>query len=356
MEEEKKKKYKEWFKRFWKYVIKTTNGMAQGLFATLIIGTILSTVGRLIPQEFFALTGGEKPLYLYDAFQNIATTLKGLMGVGIGIGVGLSLSLTPIQCLSAGIAGAIGTTICPGNPLMAYVCSIAGIEITRRLVLRKKTPVDMILIPLLVSLFSFIIGWLLKYPVDWMINGLASVIDTATEAQPFIMGIVISVLMGMALTAPISSVAIATAISLSGIAGGAAVVGCSVQMVGFAVMTAMEKGNGIGKTISVGIGTSMLQFKNILKNPLIWIPTILVSAILGPIATCWLHMETSVAGAGMGTSGLVGQIGTIDAMGWTTESILGISLLHILLPILLVFGLTLLFKKLKWIHQGDLLL
>ena len=166
------------------------------------------------------------------------------------------------------------------------------------------------------------------------------------------MGIIISVVMGMALTAPISSAALAIAIGISGLAGGAAVVGCCVQMIGFAVMS--RKDNNIGIVLSVAFGTSMLQFKNILRKPIIWLPTIIVSAILGPLSTLVFKTECVSAGAGMGTSGLVGQFGTLEAMGATSQFYWSLIVLEFLLPIVLVLIIDILFRKFKLIKPGDL--
>lgn len=346
-EEKKPSKLKIFLIRLWKYLIKTSNGMAYGLFSTLIIGTIIGTLGSFIPQNWAI---GD--WIIKDKVVELASVIKSLMGVGIGFGIALTLKISNLQMISAGVAGAIGAAISKNNPLMSYICTVFAIELTR-LIVRKKTPVDIILIPLLNCLIAFIIGWLLVVPINFLIDSLAKFINTATEYQPFLMGIVISTLMGMALTAPISSVAIATAISLQGIAGGAAVVGCSVQMIGFAYMTLRDK-NSIGKVISVGIGTSMLQFKNILRKPFIWLPTIVTSAILGPFATCLFKMQSDIAGSGMGTCGLVGQIGTINAMGSNLTSWLGISILHIVAPIIIVALFDFIMRKANLIKDGDL--
>lgn len=326
------------FKKILNYVVKTTNGMAHGLFATLIIGVIITQFGELFNLEFLKTTG---------------TVLKGLMAVGIGVGVASTLKLSPIALISSGAASAIAASINGNNnPLVCYVASVAAIEITR-LILRKKTPVDILLIPLMMALISFGVGFVVEMPLTWVMDSLAEFINYATSVQPLLMGIIISVVMGMCLTAPISSAAIAIAIGLGGIPAGAAVVGCSVQMIGFAVMSAYD--NNIGKVISVGIGTSMLQFKNILKKPIIWLPTIIVSAILGPISTMVFKMECNSVGAGMGTCGLVGQMGTIASM---TDNpfmcYLGIALLHFVLPAVLVFVVNLIFRKTKLIKPGDL--
>ncbi len=346
----KEKSVKDFFARSWKFIIKSSNGMALGLFATLIVGTIIKTLAGFLPVDTLIFGFDVKNRVL-----DLAILLIGLMGIGIGVGAGMSVFKSPIHILAIGIAGAIGTLISKGNPLMAYICAVTGMVIIKY-VFKKKTPVDIIIIPLLIAIAAFIVGWLFKFPIEWLIDGLAKIIDYFAAEQPFIMGIIVSVLMGMALTAPISSVAIATSIGLSGIAGGAAVVGCSVQMIGFAVMTLKDKENGIGKAISVGVGTSMLQFKNIVKNPLIWLPTIITSAILGPLATCVFKMESSVAGSGMGTCALVGQIGTIEVMNDKQMMILGIILLHFVLPIVMVFALDYLFRKWKLIRPGDLVL
>ena len=326
------------FKKILNYLVKTTNGMAHGLFATLIIGVIVTQFGELLGLEFLKSTG---------------TVLKGLMAVGIGVGVASTLNLSPIALISSGAASAIAASINGNNnPLVCYVASVAAIEITR-LILKKKTPVDILLIPLMMALISFGVGYVVEMPLTWVMDSLASFIDYATSVQPFLMGVLIAVVMGMCLTAPISSAAIAIAIGLGGIPAGAAVVGCSVQMIGFAVMSARD--NNIGKVISVGIGTSMLQFKNILKKPILWLPTIITSAILGPISTMVFKMECNSVGAGMGTCGLVGQMGTIASMSDNQMMCyVGIVLLHFVLPAILVFVIDLIFRKAKLIKPGDL--
>ena len=225
--------------------------------------------------------------------------------------------------------------------------------------------VDIILIPLFGVACGVLLSLGIRYPAICVTYGIQWLVNSGTKVAPFIMGVIVAVLMGMALTAPISSAAIAAMVFIipTGaniadyqgliLASGAAVVGCSCQMVGFAIQS--RKDNPIGTVISIGIGTSMLQFKNILKKPVIWLPTIIASAILGPISTCWLKLSCMGSSAGMGAAGLVGQIGTIDSMGiesWQTW--VGIFGLQILLPAILVFLLDLLFRKLKWIKEGDL--
>ncbi|MFA5481237.1 MAG: PTS sugar transporter subunit IIC, partial [Bacilli bacterium] len=288
---------------------------------------------------------------------------------GIGIGIALSLkNLSPIAIISAGAAGAIATMVLATqdgnyvipyingintnyNPLMSYIVVIVTIELYR-LVFRKPTAVDLIIIPLFMCAVAGLLSFGLSFPLTWVVNSLGSFIQTATTYQPILMGVVISSIMGMILTAPISSVAIAVAINLGGIAGGAAAVGCCTQMIGFMMMSFRD--NNAGKIISVGIGTSMLQFKNILRKPLIWLPTIIVSAILGPLATTVFGLVTPSEGAGMGTCALIGPILTITANSGSWLTWLGVILLMILGPALLVFLLDLLFRKLNWIKKGDL--
>jgi len=316
------------------YFIKTLNGMALGLFSTLIIGVIIGQVGTL--TGFVALT-------------DLANALKSSMGFGIGLGVAYSLGISGLALIIGAVAGGIAMTVI-NDPMTIYLTTVLSIE-GLRFILRKKTPFDIILIPLIGSVIAFAVASLLGGPISYTMEAIGRFINTATTLQPFIMGIIIAVIMGMALTAPISSAAIAISIGLTGLAGGAAVVGTSIQMIGFAVLS--RKDNDIGTVISIALGTSMLQFKNILKKPIIWGPTIIASAILGPIATVLFKMKSTPIGSGMGTSGLIGQIGTLDAMGYEVSVFLSILVLHFVLPIILVFILDFLFRKKGWIMKED---
>jgi uncharacterized protein len=335
------------------YFIKTLNGMAYGLFSTLIIGVIIRQIG--------IYTG-------FDPIFHLGLTLMGFMGIGIGLGVAWSLDLKGLNLIAGAVAGGIATSLpillsaftygidltninIGADPVVAYLTSIAAIE-GLRLILRKKTPLDIILIPLISAFIAFGVVLIIGIPVATTMSLIGDFVQHATTYQPFIMGIIIAVIMGMALTAPISSAAIAISIGLSGIAGGAAVVGGAVQMIGFAVMS--RKDNNIGTVISVAIGTSMLQFKNILRKPIIWLPTIIVSAILGPVSTMLFKIQTDFTGSGMGTSAGIGQFATIQAMGSSGSVWLMILVLHIVLPIVLVFGLDTLFRKKGLIKEGDL--
>ena len=352
------------------FLITTLNGMAYGLFATLIIGTIINTIGGFFPNGEGA---SEFCKFMNNTICGGAKVLQVLTGAGIGVGIALALKLNPLQTIVAAGAGEIAAyfalstkfvtdrvinngTMQVGDPLTIYLVVIATV-LAMKLVLRKKTLVDILIVPLFGTVVAMIFSILIRYPAIYVTYGIQYIVDKATLAQPFFMGIIIAVVMGMALTAPISSAAIAAMIFTGTgpgllLASGAAVVGCSTQMVGFAIQS--RKDNNIGMVISIGIGTSMLQFKNILKKPIIWLPTIIASAILGPISTCALKLGCMGSSAGMGTAGLVGQIGTISTMGvgaWQTW--VGIFGLQIILPGLLVFLIDLLFRKFNLIKEGD---
>jgi len=322
------------------FFITSFNGMAIGLFATLIIGVIIGQIAKIFIDVD----------WIYTNLIALSDLLKSLMGIGIGFGIAIALKLEGIKLVIAGVAGGIATHFYY-DPMVAYLTTIAVYFVLKYL-LAKKTPLDILIVPIVGTLIALIIAKLIGYPVQTAMTYLGELIQRATSLQPFIMGIVLAVIMGIALTTPISSAAIAIAISLGGIAGGAAVVGGSVQMLGFAVMS--RKDNNIGTVISIAIGTSMLQFKNILRKPIIWLPTIIVSAVLGPISTLVFKTENIPTGAGMGTSGFVGQLGTFEAMGFNLNSILAVLILQIALPIILVFILDVIMRKKGWIEIGDL--
>ncbi len=370
------------------FLIKTLNGMAYGLFATLIIGTIFATIGGLFKY------GEGNPFcdFMFNVIGNgkggISYVLQILTGAGIGVGIALALKFDPLKTIVLAGAGELAAyfslstkfvtdpthplsdALKIGDPLTIYIVCIA-VALAMKYVLRKKTPVDILLIPLFGGALALASSLLIRYPTIYVTFAIQWLVNSGTNAVPFVMGIVVAVLMGMALTAPISSAAIAAMIftlpadvsiaqaladpSYSGllIASGAAVVGCSTQMIGFAIQS--RKDNNIGIIISVGIGTSMLQFKNILKKPIIWLPTIIASAILGPISTCLLKTICIGSSAGMGTAGLVGQIGTITSMGIDSwQAWLSIVLLQIVGPAGLVFAIDLLFRHFNLIKEGDL--
>ncbi len=341
-----------------RWFIDAFSGMAQGLFCTLIAGTILGQIAGWVGDNFIGNT-----------LNYIASLAKTLMGAGVGIGIAHALKcskLTMFSAAVAGLAGAFSDKIpagsftlvlgAPGNPIGAYVVALFSIEIAS--LYAGKTKLDILLVPLGMMLLTFI-GFYLAYPFIWIIGQLGVLISKATTITPFLMGIVISVIMGVLLTMPTSSAAIWISVA-SGItddamliAGGAAVVGCSCHMIGFAVASLRE--NGVSGLISQGIGTSMLQIPNIMKKPVIMLPEIISSAILGPISTCVFGLKCNAVGGGMGTSGLVGVFGVIDSNpdmnGWILA--LAIALLIFILPAVLSFGFSEIFRKAGWIKFGD---
>lgn len=350
------------------FFLTTLNGMAYGLFATLIVGTIIKTIAQ------YAFSGNAEFIqFLNKLFTNASSYLTVLTGAGIGVGIALALkfdALKTIVLASVGqLAGYLSINIKngidffyegaagAGDPLTIYLVVIS-VALLLKVILKKKTPVDILIVPLLGVTLGLVACILIRVPSIYVTYLIQLIIDKATLTAPFIMGIIVSVVMGMALTAPISSAAIA-AIVFTGdgeglaIASGAAVVGCCTQMIGFAIQS--RKDNNIGMVLSIGIGTSMLQFKNIIKKPIIWLPTIIASAILGPISTCVFKLKCmSPNNAGMGTAGLVGVIGTFNEMGFSLPNFFIIILMEIILPLILVFLIDLLFRKLKWIKDGDL--
>ncbi len=355
-----------------RWFIDAFSGMAQGLFCTLIAGTILQLVAKWIGVENF----------FGETLNTIGNIAKMLMGAGIGVGIAYALKTDKLTMFSAGVAGMVGAFAdkllfgsfmggmfpkvtapisslalgAPGNPIGAFVVTILVIEIVK--FYAGKTKLDIILIPIGVLVLCFV-GIFLAAPFIWMVDQLGYLISHATEVAPFFMGIIIAVIMGVLLTMPTSSAAIWLSIA-NGIsddamllAGGAAVVGCSCHMIGFAVASFRE--NGVSGLISQGIGTSMLQIPNIMKKPIIMLPEIIASAILGPISTCLFGLKCNAAGGGMGTSGLVGVFGVIEASAslepWVMT--LGIILLMFVLPAVICFVCSEIFRKLGWINEGD---
>ena len=343
-------------RRIKSFFMKTTNGMAIGLFGTLIIGTILNLFAK-IPY--------------FEAMGTWAKVIQGLMGAGIGLGVALSLKLSGVTVVALMAAGFLGnyqfewvneasrfTVVTISDPLSCYIAALCAYGLIV-LLMRKKTPVDLILIPLVGLVAAILYSFLLAEWVHYVTIAISKLIEVSFSAVPFLMCIIISALVGMALTAPISSVAICVAIQIGNVplAATSALIGCCTQMVGFAVHTARD--NKWGSVLAVGLGTSMLQFKNIVRKPLIWVPTIVVSAILGPFAMLFPSIDPTgivsplSVGAGMGTSGLVGPINFFDAYNYNWVVIVLVLGICIVAPILLVFLVDLLFRKLGWIQKGD---
>lgn len=334
------------------------SGMAIGLFATLIIGTILEQIGTFV--------GGDIGHMIVMA----ASIAKVLTGAGIGIGVACKLGEETLVCASAASAGMIGafatglldgsvitngkiTLSGPGEPLGAFVAAYIGIELGRIFVGRTK--LDIILTPFITILGGGVVGLTVGPYISDLMKQIGEMIRWGTEQQPFLMGIIVSVLMGMALTLPISSAALGVILNLSGIAAGAATVGCCAQMIGFA--TASFRENGIGGLLAQGIGTSMLQVPNIVRKPLIWLPTIITSAILGPISTVVLKMTNNAIGSGMGTAGLVGPIMAYKTMITNTSptiTILMILVMLIIAPAFFTYFISEAMRRKGLIKDGDM--
>lgn len=329
------------------------SGMALGLFSTLIIGTIIAQIGTLI--------GGPVGSYL-KAISNVAKTLT---GAGIGVGVACKFKEGPLVTVSAAVAGMIGafpaapeaiTLGAPGEPLGAFVAAYVAIEVGH--LVAGKTKVDILVTPLISICAGAAIGLFVgPYITDFM-KWLGGLVNVNVEQSPIFGGIIVSVLMGMILTLPISYAAIGISMGLTGLAAGAATIGCCCQMVGFAVASYRE--NKVGGLIAQGVGTSMLQIPNIVRRPIIWIPAIVSSAILGPVASAVLHMVSTPVGSGMGSAGFVGQIAAFGAMteaGMSTwMALLQIAIMHFILPALLTLGVSEFMRKKGWIREGDMAL
>ena len=334
------------------------SGMAQGLFATLIVGTIIQQIGQLL--------GGN----IGDMLFVLGKVAASLTGAGIGIGVAYKFKESQLVVVSAATAGMVGAfaskllagTVLvegtmvyagPGEPLGAFIAAYVGIELGH--LVSGKTKVDILVTPLVTIAAGSAVGLLLGPPISGFMTGLGAIINWGTEQQPFLMGIVVSVLMGMILTLPISSAALGIILNLSGLAAGAATVGCCCNMVGFAVASYRE--NKIGGLLAQGIGTSMLQVPNIVRKPIIWMPVILSSAILGPIGTMVLHMTSNATGSGMGTAGLVGQIMTWQTMIQSEAAmvvLIKILVIQIILPAVVTLVISEFMRKKNWIKFGDM--
>ncbi len=316
------------------YFLDALGAMAFGLFASLLIGTIFTTLGDKLNIPFLL---------------EIAKYAKQATGAAIGVAIAYSLNAPSLVLFSATVCGIAGNAL--GGPVGAYVATVISTELGK--IVSKETKVDILVTPSVVIISGVLLAMFVGPGINAFMEAFGKFIENATELRPFLMGIIVSVSVGMALTLPISSAALCIAIGLSGIAAGAATAGCCAQMVGFAVMSFKE--NKWGGLISQGLGTSMLQMPNIIKNPLTWIPPTLAAAITGPISTCVFQLENVPIGAGMGTCGLVGPFGVITAMPeGGTKMWLGILLICFVLPAILTWIFGEIFRKLNWIKEGDL--
>ena len=358
--EEKTKAFKEKTKKLFNHIcIDGLTGMAWGLFSTLIIGLIIEQIGKLVGDN-----------YVGNMLILIGKVCASLTGAGIGVGVATKYKSPQFVTISTAIAGLIGAFASkilagtvfvdgsivltgPGEPMGAFIASLIGIELGSRV--SGKTKLDIILVPLTTIILGGTVGLLVGPPISSFMTALGSMINWAVEKQPFLMGILVAVIMGMILTLPISSAALSIILNLNGLAAGAATVGCCANMIGFAIASFKE--NGFGGVIAQGIGTSMLQVPNIMKKPVIWLPAIISSAILGPLSTIVFHMTNNASGAGMGTSGLVGQFMTWQTMAGTENGIIllvKIVLLHFILPGLIAWIVNYILRKKEIINDGDM--
>ena len=333
---------------FKRYGVDCLGAMAQGLFCSLLIGTIIKTIGQQTGLEYLVTVG---------------TYAAAMAGPAMAISIGFALQAPPLVLFSlAAVGGAANELGGAGGPLAVLIIAILATECGK--IISKETKIDILVTPFVTVFTGVAFSTLLAPGIGVAASSLGRLIMWATDLQPFVMGIIVSVLVGIALTLPISSAAICAALSLTGLAGGAAVAGCCANMVGFAVMSFKE--NKWGGLISQGLGTSMLQMGNIVKNPKIWIPPIIASAITGPLATCVfkLQMNGTPVSSGMGTCGLVGQIGIYS--GWTNDIAagsktavtamdwVGLIMISFILPAVISLLAGSFLRKIGWIKENDL--
>ena len=333
-----------------RYGIDALGAMAQGLFCSLLVGTIIKTLGQQLGIPFLVEIGGYA---------------SAMSGPAMAAAIGYALQAPPLVLFSLVAVGSAANGLgSAGGPLAVLVIAIVAAEVGKAV--SKETKVDILVTPLVTICVGVALSAWWAPAIGAAASAVGEVIRWATVLQPFWMGILVSVVVGIALTLPISSAAICSALALTGLAGGAAVAGCCANMVGFAVLSFRE--NGWGGLVSQGLGTSMLQMPNIVRNPRIWLPAILASAVTGPLATCVFQLEMNdPAGglaSGMGTCGLVGQIGVYA--GWVSDVAsgakaaitpfdwLGLVLISFVLPAVLCWAFGLFFRRIGWIREGDL--
>ena len=349
-----------------RYGIDALGAMAQGLFCSLLIGTILNTLGTQFGIPFLTA----QIIRINDVGYTVGGLCSFMSGSAMAVAIGYALQAPPMVLFSLVTVGyacnALGGA---GGPLAVLFVAIIAAEFGKAV--SKETKIDILVTPIVTILIGIGAAWIIAPPIGGAANAFGQLIMRTTLLQPFWMGILVSVLVGIALTLPISSAAICSVLGLTGLAGGAAVAGCCANMVGFAVLSFRE--NGWGGLVSQGIGTSMLQMPNIVKNPKIWLPAILTSAITGPLATCFFGLEMNGApiNSGMGTCGLCGQLGVWTgwvspseqaiangalAMAPTAFDWAGLLLISFVLPAVLCWLFGLFFRKIGWIKEGDLTL
>ena len=329
------------------YFIDAMSSLALGLFASLLIGTIFGTLAKYVAWDSIAL---------------MADFAKKATGAVLGIAVAYALKAPPLVLFSAGAVGLCGNDLATvftlngaekslsAGPAGAFLCVLVAVELGK--LVSKETKVDILVTPVVTIASGVLIAQLICPAVAYVMYLVGGFINYSTTIMPFFMGIILSVVVGIVLTLPISSAALCAMLGLTGLAGGAATAGCCAQMVGFAVISFRE--NRVGGLIAQGLGTSMLQMGNIVKKPQIWIPPTLAAAVTGPIATCLFKLECTGVSAGMGTCGLVGPIGIIADMGFSWTSVMGILAVCIALPAILSFAFNEIMRKMGWIKTGDM--
>ena len=317
-----------------RYGIDAMSAMALGLFSSLIVGLILRELGEKLGIPLLAKVLGPKAM--------------SMAGASIGIAVAFGLKAPPLVLFSSVVTGFAGYEA--GGPVGAFIAAVFGAEFGK--IISKETKVDIIATPVVTIAAGVSAGILIGPAISGFMTSIGKLIIFATNLLPVPMGILVSVIMGIVLTLPISSAALGIMLGLNGIAAGAACAGCCANMVGFAV--ASYRDNKVSGLISQGIGTSMLQMPNIVKKPIIWIPAITASAVTGPVSTAVFKMENIPAGSGMGTSGLVGQFGTLAAMGYNPQVFIQIIIVHFVLPAAISLTVSEWMRKRNWIREGDM--
>ena len=323
---------------FKRYFVDAMGAMALGLFSSLIIGLIISQLSQIGPLAFL------------QPMTEVLGAKSPVVGAAIGVAIAYGLKADPLVIFSAASCGAIGYAAGDGSggPVGAFIAALVGAELGQ--LVSKKTPADIIVTPMTAIVAGGLAGGFVGPYVQNMMHWLGDLINEATMLRPLPMGMIVGVAVGMALTLPISSAALCIMMDLSGLAAGAAVAGCCAQMVGFAVISFRE--NGVGGLLSQGLGTSMLQVPNIMRHPQIWIAPTAASGLCGAVSAALLGMTNNAAGAGMGTSGLVGQFGAVAAMGASAKTFLLIGLAHFLLPAAAALAVHLLLRRIGWIKDG----
>lgn len=319
------------------YFIDALSYMALGLFSSLLIGLIIKTIGTKLSIDLFVELG------------SFAMDSK-IVGAAIGVAVASALKAPPLLLFSAVFVGAFGNGV--AGVAGSYFAVLVTVELAK--LVYQTTKLDILVVPFFMIMMGYFTSTIIGIPLNEVMNYLGSTVNWATTQHPFVMSIVVATVMGLALTAPISSAALSFMLGLDGVAAGAAVIGCSAQMVGFASISYRE--NGISGVIAQGVGTSMLQIGNIIKNPYILIPPTIAGIVSAPIAIVFFQMINNKAGAGMGTSGFVGQFMAFETMGFSVTTSLLVGIFHIAIPVVISILVANWMRKRLWIKEGDLTL